>query len=735
MDVLRKLSLLVLIGLFGVLLKAADIQFNVNMSVQIKKGKFNPQSEFVDVAGPFNNWGQTIDTLLDSDGDSIYTVTLKNVTLGSTIPYKFRINALWNGREEFPNGGGNRTLTVTTQNTVILVFYNDDDGIILSIDRNKTFWWNNAIFYEVFVRSFYDANGDGRGDLKGLIAKLDYLNDGDSTTHSDLGITGLWLMPINPSPSYHGYDVTDYYGVNPQYGSMADFKELLTEAHKRGIKVIVDFVMNHTGNTHPWFVKSNNNVSPYRDFYRWNSNNPSVKGPWGQDVWHAGKSGYYYGVFYNGMPDLNYENPDVKDSLFNCAKYWLQTIGVDGFRLDAVKFIFEEGSALEDSPKTFDFWNEFNTAIKSVSPDAFAVGEAWTSTATVKKYQTKERLDYCFEFDLASNMLNAANNGNAVPLRNHLNTIYEGFPHLQWGSFLTNHDQNRVMDVLGGNIAKAKVAASLLLTIPGIPYLYYGEEIGMYGQKPDEDIRLPMQWNNAKNAGFSSGNAWRAPHKSYTQYNVAAEDLDDSSLLNHYRKFISLRNQIPALRTGQYANIPAENSAVMSFARFQNKDTVFVISNTSSVEQKAVVFDFGGWQTANKSIKLYNVLRNSLVSLNLNGLAQAAISLQPFETLILKADTLKRVGGDKKLIQNPDWIFQIFPNPTSRFVHLVLQKSPNLKGAKCVFYSATGQIKMEVELLDKLKQEIDLSRLETGVYMVVIESEQGRFVKKLMIEP
>jgi glycosidase len=235
-------------------------------------------------------------------------------------------------------------------------------------------------------------------------------------------------------------------------------------------------------------VKSNNNVSPYRDFYRWNSNNSAVKGPWGQDVWHVGKSGYYYGVFYNGMPDLNYENPVVKDSLFNCAKYWLQTIGVDGFRLDAVKYIFEEGSVLEDSPKTFDFWNEFNTAIKSVSPDAFAVGEAWTSTATVKKYQTKERLDYCFEFDLASNMLNAANNGNAVSLRNHLNVVYEGFPHLQWGSFLTNHDQNRVMDVLGGNIAKAKVAASLLLTIPGIPYLYYGEEIGMYGQKPDEDI-------------------------------------------------------------------------------------------------------------------------------------------------------------------------------------------------------------------------------------------------------
>jgi hypothetical protein len=290
------------------------------------------------------------------------------------------------------------------------------------------------------------------------------------------------------------------------------------------------------------------------------------------------------------------------------------------------------------------------------------------------------------------------------------------------------------MDVLGGNIAKAKVAASLLLTIPGIPYLYYGEEIGMYGQKPDEDIRLPMQWSNGKNAGFSSGNAWRAPHKTYTQYNVSAEDLDDSSLLNHYRKFISLRNQIPALRAGQYTNIPTENSAVMSFARFQNKDTVFVISNTSSVEQKAVVFDFGGWQTANKSIKLYNIVRNSLVTLNLNGMAQASITLQPFETLILKADTLKRVGGDKKLIRNPDWTFQIFPNPTSKFVHIVLQKSPNLEGAKCVFYSATGQIKKEVELLDRLKLEMDISNLEAGVYMVVIENKQGRFVKKLIIE-
>lgn len=714
---------------------AAEVEFNVNMSVQIKQGKFNPKIEFVDVAGPFNNWGQTIDTLKDLDGDSIYSYTLKNVTLGSTIPFKFRINGLWDGREEFPGGGNNRTLVVNTQNVSITAYYNDDDGKIYTIDRSKTFWWNNTVFYEVFVRSFYDANGDGRGDLQGLIAKLDYLNDGDSTTHSDLGITGLWLMPINPSPSYHGYDVTDYYGINPQYGSMADFKELLTEAHKRGIKVIVDFVMNHSGSTHPWFVKSNNNVSPYRDFYRWNSNNPAVTGPWGQNVWHSGKSGYYYGVFYNGMPDLNYENPAVTDSMFNCAKYWLKTVGVDGFRLDAVKFIFEEGSTLEDSPKTFDFWENFNTAIKSVAPNAFAVGEAWTSTSTVKKYQTNNRLDYCFEFDLASNLLNAANNGNASSLRNHLNTVYNGFPHLQWGSFLTNHDQNRVMDVLGGNVQKAKLAASLLLTIPGIPYLYYGEEIGMFGQKPDEDIRLPMQWSNGKNAGFSSGTAWRAPHKTYTQYNVAAQDFDDSSMLNHYRKFIGLRNQISALRTGNYASLPTENNAVMSFVRYTQSDTVFVISNTSAIAQKSVVFDFEGWYTADKSYTMFNVVNNSPVDFTVNSNSKSNITLEPYETIILRRDTLKSVGVQNWRSKKSIGTFSLFPNPASKQVQLVLQKSPQLSRCKCVFYSLQGEIVLEFDASNKIKWDIDVSTLKPGIYLVALESLDGRMVQKLCIEP
>ncbi|HLF74078.1 MAG TPA: alpha-amylase family glycosyl hydrolase, partial [Anaerolineales bacterium] len=175
-------------------------------------------------------------------------------------------------------------------------------------------WWNNSVFYEIFVRSFYDSNGDGVGDFNGITEKLDYLNDGDPDTTSDLGITGIWLMPIFPSPSYHGYDVTDYYAVNPEYGTMEDFRRLLTEADRRGIRIIIDLVLNHTSDQHPWFRSAvSDRNSPYRDWYLWSDTQPGYGGPWGQTVWHSSPTGYYYGLFVDFMPDLNYDNPAVTD--------------------------------------------------------------------------------------------------------------------------------------------------------------------------------------------------------------------------------------------------------------------------------------------------------------------------------------------------------------------------------------------------------------------------------------
>ncbi len=210
-------------------------------------------------------------------------------------------------------------------------------------------WWNDTIFYEVFVRSFYDSvpaagsGGDGIGDLNGLIQKLDYLNDGNPATTNDLGVSGIWLMPIMASPSYHGYDVSDYYKVNPDYGTNDDFKRLMQEAHKRGIYVIVDLVLNHTSSQHPWFIESRDPNSAKRDWYVWSKDKPEGTG------WHETPSGYYYGYFSDGMPDLNYKNPAVTEEMHKVTQFWLADMGADGFRLDAVKYLYEDGRVIESA--------------------------------------------------------------------------------------------------------------------------------------------------------------------------------------------------------------------------------------------------------------------------------------------------------------------------------------------------------------------------------------------------
>ncbi|HEX8384898.1 MAG TPA: alpha-amylase family glycosyl hydrolase, partial [Rubricoccaceae bacterium] len=337
-------------------------------------------------------------------------------------------------------------------------------------------WWNDAVFYEVFVRSFADSDGDGVGDLAGLTSRLDYLNDGDPATTDDLGVTGIWLMPISPSPSYHGYDVTDYEAVEPDYGSLADLRQFLDEAHARGIRVVVDFVMNHSSDQHPWFQAALRNEAPYRDFYRWSPTRPAYLGPWGQEVWHSRTGAYNYGIFARGMPDLNFGTPAVRDSLFAAADFWLRDVGVDGFRLDAVRYIMEEGPVLLDLPATHQFLAAFGDHVDAADPEAYTVCEAWGATDIVVPYLTEGRLDTCFEFDLATAMLGAVNTGDARALAAQMQEVYDAYPHLQYATFLTNHDQDRVMSVVGQNEGKARAAAALLLTLPGVPYLYYGEE-------------------------------------------------------------------------------------------------------------------------------------------------------------------------------------------------------------------------------------------------------------------
>jgi glycosidase len=444
----------------------------------------------------------------------------------------------------------------------------------------ELFWWNDTVFYEIFVRSFYDSDGDGIGDFNGITQKLDYLNDGDPNTDTDLGVTGIWLMPINMSPSYHGYDVSDYFQVNPEYGTMEDFQNFLDEAHQRGIRVIVDLVLNHTSTKHPWFQDASTNPgSLYQDYYIFADSPGGYQSPWGTDVWHKADTGFYYGIFWVGMPDLNYTNPAVVAEMQEVVRYWLEDIGVDGFRLDAIKHIIEDGDIQENTPETHTFWEGFYDHYTSINPDAFTVGEAWTSTGEVVKYIGDE-VNIAFEFDTAGSMINTARTGNNRFIHAAHDLVLNSYPNHQYGTFLTNHDQTRVITELQGDMEKAKVAASLLLTGPGVPFLYYGEEIGQRGSKPDENLRTPMQWSAEANAGFTSADlSWRRPQRDYEEVNVAAQMDDPESLIQHYQALIHARVEHPVLRQGKMLQLPTENPNIYAFLRFTNDQTFLVLIN------------------------------------------------------------------------------------------------------------------------------------------------------------
>lgn len=440
-------------------------------------------------------------------------------------------------------------------------------------------WWNDTVFYEVFVRSFYDSDGDGIGDLNGLIEKLDYLNDGDPTTTTDLGVTGLWLMPIMESSSYHGYDVLDYYQVDSDYGSNEDFKRLMAEAHERGMRVIVDLVLNHTGRDHPWFIESRDPNSDKRDWYLWQEAKPNYRGPWGQEVWHPAGGSYYYAVFWDGMPDLNYNNPDVTAQMFDVVNFWAEEMEVDGFRLDAIKHLIENGAVQENSPATHGWFEQFYNHYKDIDPQFFTVGEAWTSTNEVLEYIGDE-VDLAFQFDLALAAIASVKGGDSIHYELVQEQIVSDFPAGQYATFLTNHDQNRLMSQLTLRQERAKLAASLLLTSPGVPFIYYGEEIGMRGIKPDEQLRRPMQWtSDSPGGGFSDGTPWQPLERTYPQFNVSLQTADQTSLLSHYRQLIGLRNSYEALRIGDWYGVDSDLDTLYAFVRASDEETVLVLLN------------------------------------------------------------------------------------------------------------------------------------------------------------
>ena len=440
---------------------------------------------------------------------------------------------------------------------------------------------SSDVYYEIFVRAFYDTNGDGVGDINGVTAKLDYIKS--------LGVRGIWLMPINPSPSYHGYDITDYEGINPQYGTMQDFKRLLDEAHKRDIKVVMDMVINHTSDQHPWFKAAQNPKDPHHNWYVWATpqSDLSAISATGGPAWHRAPNGQYYvGVFTSAMPDLNYDNPAVRKEMISVGRFWLKQ-GVDGFRLDAAQHIYDDLRSDMDSPvalkKNVTWWSEYLHGLQTTNPNVWLVGEvARQNPDDLVPYMGP--LSTVFNFPVATQLLNSVRQERNLGIGTGLEYTYAAYrAHAQGqfddAPFLTNHDQNRVMSELEGNMAHMRLAAALLLTLPGHPFIYYGEELGMRGTKPDEDIREPMRWYRNSGPGVASWKTWSMGDG--PDVSVEAEEADPNSLLNLYRSLIGWRAQISALRDGVLHNVPVDDPHVLAYTLQDAQSRVLIVHNLS----------------------------------------------------------------------------------------------------------------------------------------------------------
>lgn len=448
-----------------------------------------------------------------------------------------------------------------------------------------------GVYYSLFVRSFADSDGDGIGDLAGLTQQLDYLNDGCDATHDDLGVTGLWLLPIFPSPSYHGYDVSDYCAVNSVYGTMEDFEKLIAEAGKRGISVILDLPCNHSSTEHPWFAASRYPADEHRSWYYWLDSAEAAsergisltKQVWGHPLWNKTGGGYYAGLFDKAMPDLNIAEPAVRKALKEAAAFWLKK-GVAGFRLDAAMHVFNMNkipagrSALADS---LAWWTEFAEFCKALKPNVYLVGEVWDTASTRAAYM--KALGSDFHFDMGTlitetvRLGKAGNNNLAKSLYADYLAYRVAYPDYIDAPFLTNHDQNRIAGMLHGNPASLKLAASLYILTEGIPFVYYGEEIGMMGGKPDEQLRTPFLW--AKPGASRLQTAWIESKYNAKTVPLAEQMRDPESLFSHYRTLIRLKTGLPALLRGRMEPLDTENGALVSYTMRHQNEAAFIVHN------------------------------------------------------------------------------------------------------------------------------------------------------------
>lgn len=497
----------------------------------------------------------------------------------------------------------------------------------------QNYWYKNAVFYQVYIRAFYDSNGDGHGDLNGVTQKLDYLKN--------LGVDCIWLMPFYPSPlKDDGYDIADYYGIHPDYGTLDDFRALLMAAHSRGIRVITDLVLNHTSDQHRWFQAARaDRKSPYRDYYVWNDTDKGYSGAriifldteksnW---TWDETAGQYFWHRFYSSQPDLNYDNPAVRAEMLNVMKFWLD-LGVDGFRADAVPYLFErEGTNCENLPETHAYLKEMRRFIDENYPERILLCEANQWPRDVRPYfGNGDEFQMGFHFPVMPRIYMALRRGDAAPIQ----TILEQTPPIpescQWCIFLRNHDEltlemvtpderewmwqeyapdpqmrlnlgirRRLAPLLDNHPARILLANSLLFTLPGSPIIYYGDEIGMGDNIELSDrngVRTPMQWSTAANAGFSDAPAEKlyAPLISSEAYdssrlNVIDARQDPGSLWNRLHQMIALRKSHSAFGLGSFTWVDCGNRAIAAYLRSHGDERIMVVNNLSGKNQNLVV--------------------------------------------------------------------------------------------------------------------------------------------------
>lgn len=495
------------------------------------------------------------------------------------------------------------------------------------MELQETPWWQKSVIYQIAVRSFADSNGDGEGDLRGIIERLDYLNDG---TSDSLGVDAIWLTPVNASPmADFGYDVSDYLSINPAFGTMDEFDELLAECHRRGIRVIMDMVLNHTSAEHPWFTESRSSRdNPKRDWYIWRDGRKPGKPP---NRWRAVVEGsawvldestgqYYYHAFLPEQPDLNWRNPEVREALFDACRFWLDK-GVDGFRLDLINFLYED-EELRDNPRKFGLrtyeWQkhvhdrslpESMEAARELRrlTDAYEermmMGEVYTDTPEESVGflgDGTDALHLSFYLDFATRKW------SPFRFRNSVDRLERMMPENGWPCYyLSNHDLVRHYTRLGSSgyeDGRAKVAAAMLLTLRGTPILYYGEEIGMPQsrvRKKDLDdpigkkwwpipvgrdgSRTPMQWSDSDHAGFTAAEPWLRVDPSYTATNVERQQGDPCSLLSWYRRLTRVRKEKPALQSGDYVPVDRVPGDIFAYIRRLDDERIAVILNFSSL--------------------------------------------------------------------------------------------------------------------------------------------------------